>query len=96
MPAFFKYLLLTILGLVCLGVGFFGSSLYFGARGALDGFASVCKVLDVAEKSGALSKEQRATLAAEGSKESGTQGVAGYLTSDCSKSPFEYMSTQTK
>ncbi len=96
MPAFLKYLLLGLVGLVCLGVGFFGSTLYFGTKGRLEGFAYSCKILDVAEKSGAMTKQQRASVAADTAKGGGTEQLTAYLTSDCSKSPIQAMADNKK
>ena len=98
MPAFLKYLLLGIIGLICLGIGFVGSTAYFSTRGAFDGFAYSCKILDVAEKKGVLTKAQRATVAVDAGKvgAGGSDQLAQYLNSDCTKTPFQAMSDAKK
>ncbi len=96
MSAVLKYLLLGIVGLVCLGIGFLGSAAYFGTRGTLEGFAYSCKILDIAEKKAILTKQQRASVAAETAKGGGTDQLAAYLTSDCAKTPFQAMTEMKK
>ncbi len=91
MPAAIKYILLGLIGVVCLGIGFLGSTAYFGAQGTLEGFAYSCKILDVAEKGGVLTKAQRASVAADTAKSGSTDQLAAYLSSDCSKTPFQAM-----
>ena len=91
MPAFVKYLLLSIIGLICLGIGFIGSTAYFGARGTLEVFAYSCKMLDIAEKTGAMTKQQRASVAADTAKGGGSDQLTAYLSSDCAKTPFQAM-----
>jgi hypothetical protein len=96
MPAFLKYLLLGVIGLICLGIGFLGSTAYFGARGTLEGFAYSCKILDVAEKKGILTKQQRASVAADTAKGGGSDQLTAYLSSDCAKTPFQAMTDLKK
>jgi hypothetical protein len=96
MPAFLKYVLLGLIGLVCLGIGFLGSASYFGARGTLEGFAYSCKLLDMAEKGGALTKAQRASVAADTAKGGSMDQLSAYLSSDCAKTPFQAMTDAKK
>jgi hypothetical protein len=96
MPAFVKYLLLSIVGLVCLGIGFAGSFIWFGATGRMQGFAYSCKILDVAEKKGILTKQQRASVAADTAKGGGTDQLSVYLSSDCAKTPFQALTDAKK
>jgi hypothetical protein len=96
MPAALKYILLTLVGLVCLGVGFLGSTAYFGASGTLEGFAHSCKLLDIAEKKGVLTKQQRADVAADTAKIGGSAQLTAYLSSDCAKTPFQAMTDVKK
>jgi hypothetical protein len=87
MPGFVKYLLLGVVGLTCFGIGLLGSGIYVGMRGALDGSAYTCKILDVAEKKGILTKQQRAILVSRDGKTG--EPMASYLISDCAKTPWQ-------
>lgn len=96
MPSFVKAILLGLVGLLCLGIGFLGTSTYFGARGAIEGFAYSCKILQVAESKGMLTKQQRATVAADVMRGNAADPIAVYMTSDCAKTPFQAITDMAK
>ena len=98
MPIFLKIILLTIIGLVSASIGFFGSAAYVGVRGSLEGFADACKMLQVAETKGVLSKDQRATVISDilSKGKDDSKDIQAYLRSDCSQSLWKSLTSDKK
>lgn len=62
---------LVVLGLAC---GYFGGLVYHGFVGSIGGMTTACRVLQIGEQAGVLTKAQRGAIVEEVLKGDGKQG----------------------